>query len=141
MKNILDMMKSKFAAMMMLGLLSIYAYASDKPSWIVSPERNGFISVVGFAPKQSVGGEAAQRRVALLKARQQLGQMVRVRVENNFRHEQQVVNGYVSQTVDSDTRLSSQAALNLSNATVTAQWFDSANGDLYLLLELTEFQP
>ncbi len=112
--------------------------ANDQPQWVVSPERSGFISVVGFAPKQASGGAVAQRRVALTKARQQLGQMVRVRVENNYQQVQQEENGKTSLAVDSTTRLSSHAALNLGNAKVSAQWIDPANGDLYLLLELPE---
>ena len=110
-----------------------------KPDWVVSPERSGFISVVGYSPKQTRGGEEAQKRVALMKARQQLGQMARVRVENTYQQVQQVKNGgAASVTVDSTTRLSSSAALNLGIAEITAQWVDSANGDLYLLLELPE---
>lgn len=78
----------------------------------------------------------AQRRVALTKARQQLGQIVRVRVENNYQQVQQVENGKASLVVDSTTLLSSRATLNLGNAEISAQWIDPANGDLYLLLEL-----
>jgi hypothetical protein len=110
----------------------------NRPLWVASPERSGYISVVGFAPKQTRGGMAAQHRVALTKARQQLGEMVRVRVENNYQQETQVKNGKITQSVDSFTRLSSTAALNLSNAVITAQWIDPANGDLYLLLELPD---
>src|ERR1039457_384025 len=95
--------------------------ANDQPQWVVSPERSGFISVVGYAPKQTSGGAVAQRRVALTKAHQQLGQMVRVRVENNYQQVQQVENGKASLSVDSTTRLSSSAALNLGNAKVSAQ--------------------
>ncbi len=111
---------------------------STRPQWLISPERSGFISVVGSAPKQATGGTEAQQRVALMKAHQQLGQMVRVRVENIVRQVQQVQNGKATLDVASNTRLTSSAALNLGNAQESALWLDPVNGDLYLLLELPE---
>lgn len=122
----------------MVGSYSPIVLADDRPLWVVSPERSGFISVVGYAPKQPSGGAEAQRRVALMKAQQQLGQIVRVRVESNFQQETQVKNGKAAQSVESSTRLSSHATLNLNKAEVGAEWLDPANGDLYLLLELPE---
>ncbi len=111
---------------------------STRPQWVFSPERSGFISVVGYAPKQTSGDTEAQQRVALMKARQQLGQMVRVRVENTAHQVQVVQNIKSTLAVASDTRLSSSARLNLGNAQESALWLDPANGDLYLLMELPE---
>jgi len=108
----------------------------QRPSWILSPERIGFLSVVGYAPKQLQSGMESQRRVALLNARQQLGQIVQVRVENTFQHEHLVTKGMASQSAVSNTRISSSAVLNLNHAEVSAQWVDPENGSLYLLLEL-----
>ena len=106
------------------------------PAWISSPEHAGYISVVGVAPRQAAGGPDAQQRVALTKARQALSEMVRVRVEQDYRQEQKTVNGNYTATVDAATRLSSHAALTLARSEITAQWTDPATGDLYLLLEL-----
>lgn len=133
--------KPDLLAAVMVILVGIYSpsiLANDKPDWIMSPERSGYISVVGSAPKQISGDIDAQRRVALMKARQQLGQIVRVRVEHTLQQEQQEKNGKFIQSVDSSTRLSSQATLNLNHAKVSAQWIDPENGDLYLLLTLPE---
>lgn len=136
MPNLLSPRIVSFA--LLLTALSSLALADNKPDWLVSPERNGFISVVGYAPKQTSGGSAAQRRVALMKAQQQLAQIVRVRIESTFQHEQLVTNGMATQSSVSSTRVSSSAALKLNNAEIGAQWFDPDNGDLYLLLEVQE---
>src|SRR5512140_3349678 len=60
--------------------------AAGAPVWVLNPDKAGYVSVVGSAPRQDWGGHAAQYRVAEMKARQELAQMVRVRVEstNNF---------------------------------------------------------
>jgi hypothetical protein len=121
---------------LLLAMLSPAIFAGDRPEWLLSPEREGYISVVGFAPRQASGGSEAQRRVALLKAHQQLGQIVRVRIENTQPQETQVKNGKVTQSAESFTRASSHAKMNLSDAEVTAQWVDQNNGDLYILFEL-----
>jgi len=126
-----------FSFVLLLGLFAP-VFASDQPSWILSTERKGFVSVVGFAPKQANNNTQSQQRVALMKARQQLGQIVRVRVEHTLRIEQQTKNGEYTQNSEESTRLTSNAALNLNKAEVTAQWVDPTNGDLYLLLELEE---
>jgi hypothetical protein len=127
-----------FSFALLLAIISPAIFAGDKPDWLLSPEREGFISVVGFAPRQASGGAEAQRRVALLKAHQQLGQIVRVRIENTQQQETQVRNGKVTQSAESFTRASSHANLSLNNAEVKAQWLDPADGNYYLLLELPE---
>jgi hypothetical protein len=111
--------------------------ANAAPSWVVSPERSGFISVVGYAPQQPDGNESAQYKVALMKARQELAQMVRVRIQNKT--EQTLIddNGKVSSTGNSATQLSTKAAIRMNAAEVNAQWIDDKGG-LYLLLERPE---
>jgi hypothetical protein len=122
----------------LIGMYSPPITANDMPNWIMSPERSGYISVVGSAPKQFNGNLEAQRLVAVMRARQQLGQIVRVRVENTIQQEVQIINGNVTQSADSSTRLSSQVTLHLNKAEVSDQWLDPENGDLYLLLTLPE---
>lgn len=117
---------------------TLHTATDSKPGWVVSPERSGYISVVGYAPLPADSNEAAQYKVAMMKARQELAQMVRVRVQNKI--EKTVVddNGAVSSTANSATRLSSKAAIRMSDAQVAEQWIDPSNGGLYLLLELPQ---
>lgn len=122
----------------LLAALSSSVSAREQPDWLMSPERSGYISVVGYAPKPASGSTEAQRRIALMKARQQLGQIVRVRVESVLQQETQVKGGIVTRIDNSATRLSSHATLNLNNAEVRAQWVDPVNGDFYLLLEFPD---
>jgi len=107
------------------------------PNWVSSPERTGFISVVGYAPRQPEGNESAQYKVAMMKARQELAQMVRVRIQNKT--EQTLIddNGAVSSSSSVATQLSTKAAIRMNGAEVNAQWVDD-NGGLYLLLERPE---
>lgn len=129
-----------FALLLLTGCQSVSSpqMVEDKPSWIVSPERIGYIRVVGYAPKQSDGNEAAQYKVAIMKARQELAQVVRVRVQNVGAQTISDNNGEIHVTSNSTTRLSSKAAIRMSTAQVAAQWQDQQNGGLYLLLELPE---
>jgi hypothetical protein len=112
--------------------------ADAKPHWVLSPEHSGYISVVGFAPRQPVGGDEAQYKVAMMKARQELGRIVRVRVQNTLSYSTQEAGGKVTSAGSSVTTLSSTAAIRLEQAEVTAQWKDPADGGLYLLLEMPE---
>ena len=90
--------------------------------------------MVGSAPKQDWGGREAQYRVALMKARQELAQMVRVQVESTTRSEIEERAGKVSRDADIETRLQSSVALSLENARVIEEWVDPQSGELYLWL-------
>ncbi len=147
--NILNVMMKlfiKFATratiFLLLSVFGMFSYAetfsNPKPGWVSSPDHAGFISVVGFAPKQANVSEAMQQRFALTQARHLIAQLVRVRVEHNSEEMRQVKNGSATHTADSFTRVSSNVALNLKNAEVTKKWIDPVSGDLYLLLELQE---
>jgi hypothetical protein len=109
-----------------------------KPRWILSPEHAGYISVVGFSPKQPRGGEQAQYKVAMLKAQQELAQIVRVRVRNNTSHMVQESDGKATSSENINTSLETNTAIRLMNANVSAQWVDASDGGLYLLLEVPE---
>lgn len=107
---------------------------SGAPAWVLNPEKSGYISVVGSAPKQDWGGHAAQYRVAEMKARQELAQMVRVRVESTNRYATEDRGGKVSRGADVETRLQSSVDLSLESARVIEEWMDPQSGELYIWL-------
>ncbi len=107
---------------------------AGSPAWILNPDKPGYQGVVGSAPKQDWGGREAQRRVALMKARQELAQMVRVQVESTTRSQVEEHAGKVSRDSDIETRLQSSVALSLDQARVIEEWVDPQSGELYLWL-------
>ncbi len=107
---------------------------SDTPSWVLNPEKAGYVSVVGSAPKQDWGGRAAQYRVAEMKARQELAQMVRVRVESASRYVTEDRGGKVSRSADTETKLQASVDLSLESARVIEEWTDPRSGELYIWL-------
>ncbi len=107
---------------------------SGAPSWVLNPEKAGYISVVGSAPKQDWGGHAAQYRVAEMKARQELAQMVRVRVESTNRYATEDRAGKASRDADTETKLQSSVDLSLESARIIEEWADPKSGTLYIWL-------
>ncbi len=107
---------------------------SGAPAWVLNPDKPGFTSVVASAPKQDWGGHAAQYRVAEMKARQELAQMVRVRVESTNRYATEDRAGKVSRNADVETKLQSSVDLSLESARVAEEWTDPQSGELYLWL-------
>lgn len=107
---------------------------AGSPAWILNPDKPGYQGVVGSAPKQDWGGREAQYRVALMKARQELAQMVRVQVESTTRSQVEDRAGKVSRDSDIETRLQSSVALSLEQARVIEEWVDPRSGELYLWL-------
>lgn len=108
--------------------------AVGAPAWVLNPEKSGYMSVVGAAPKQDWGGRAAQYRVAEMKARQELAQSVRVRVESINQYSVEDRSGQVSSTADTETRLQSNVELSLESARVIEEWTDPQSGELYIWL-------
>lgn len=107
---------------------------SGAPAWLMNPDKPGYTSVIGSAPKQDWGGRAAQFRVAEMKARQELAQMVRVRVESVNRATIEDRAGAVSRSGDVETRLQSSVDLILEKARVIEEWTDPQSGELYIWL-------
>ena len=107
---------------------------AGSPAWILNPDKPGYQGVVGSAPKQDWGGREAQRRVALMKARQELAQMVRVQVESTTRAQVVERAGKATRDADIETRLQSSVALSLDQARVIEEWVDPQSGELYLWL-------
>ncbi len=104
------------------------------PAWVLNPDKPGYQGVVGSAPKQDWGGHEAQYRVALMKARQELAQMVRVQVESTTRSRIEERGGKVTRDADIETKLQSRVALSLDQAQVIEEWTDPQTGELYLWL-------
>jgi len=94
----------------------------------------GFCERGWLCPEAGLGGHAAQYRVAEMKARQELAQMVRVRVESTNRYSTEDRAGAVSRNADVETRLQSSVDLSLESARVIEEWTDPQNGDLYIWL-------
>ena len=127
------------AASLLLGCAGTGTKTAEKlvagaPSWVLNPAKPGFQSVVGSAPKQDWGGHAAQYRVAEMKARQELAQMVRVHVASTNQYMTEDRAGKVSRSADVETRLESSVDLSLQSARVIEEWTDPESGDLYIWL-------
>ncbi len=104
------------------------------PPWVLNPDHPGHIGVVGSAPKQDMGGNEAQYRVAMLKARQELAQMIRVHVATTSRTKIEDRGGQVTRDLDMQTQLRSIESLSLERARVINEWRDPETGELYLFL-------
>ena len=104
------------------------------PAWVLNPEKAGYVSVVGSAPKQDWGGHAAQYRVAEMKARQELAQMVRVRVESTNKFATEDRGGKISRSADIETKMQASVDLSLEAARVVEEWTDPQSGELYIWL-------
>jgi hypothetical protein len=124
------------ALLLALGCAGVRAQTDEgkQPSWVMNPEKTGFVSVVGSAPKQDWGGHSAQYRVAEMKARQELAQRLRVRVESTNRYATEERAGKVSRSADVETRLQSNVDLSLESASVVGEWTDPNSGELYIWL-------
>jgi len=104
------------------------------PAWVLNPDTPGHIGVIGSAPRQDMGGREAQYRVAMLKARQELAQMIRVHVASTTRSQVEDRGGQVTRNVEMDTRLQSTVTLSLGRARVIDEWIDPETGELYIHL-------
>lgn len=112
--------------------------ASQLPQWILQPEMPGYVSAVGAAMQQDFGGLEAQRRVAILKARKQLAEMIRVRVTASFESRTEDRNGQVTQEHFMQTELRSKVLLSLNQAQIVEEWQDPEDGMLYIWLAVPE---
>ncbi len=110
------------------------AATSPAPVWIQNPDKPGHLSVVGVAKRQEWGGRDAQYRVALMKARQALAQIVQTRVSSSLQMSTEQSGGQVTRDVDAELRLSSNVELQLDSARVIEEWSDPQTGTLYIWL-------
>jgi len=70
----------------------------------------------------------------MLKARQELAQMIRVHVASTTRSQVEDRGGQVTRNVEMDTRLQSTVTLSLGRARVIDEWVDPETGELYIHL-------
>lgn len=110
------------------------AAGSSFPAWVQNPDKPGYLSVVGSAKKPEWGGHDAQYRVALMKARQALAQIVQTRVSSSLQMSTEQSGGQVTRDVDAELRLSSSVELQLDSARVIEEWSDPQTGTLYIWL-------
>lgn len=135
-----NLLAASVAAVLLLGCggaapkASNEQHVSGAPSWVLNPDKPGYQSVVASAPRQDWGGHAAQYRVAEMKARQELAQMVRVRVESINQYGTEDRAGKVGRSADVETRLQSSVDLSLEAARVIEEWTDPQSGELYIWL-------
>ena len=127
------------AALLLLGCAGSGLPGRDQagtgaPAWVLNPDKPGYLSVVGSAPRQDWGGRQAQYRVAEMKARQELAQQVRVRVESTGQYAVEDRAGQVSRIADIETKLQSSVDLSLESARVIEEWSDPQSGELYIWL-------
>lgn len=108
------------------------------PYWVLNPFKPGYLSVVGSAGKQDWGGRDAQRRVALMKARQELAQMIRVKVTSSTQARTEDRDGKIVRDASIETSLQSNVDLKLDAAQVVEEWVDPNTGNLYLWLTTPE---
>lgn len=107
---------------------------SQPPAWIHSPDKPGYLSVVGSAQKQEWGGRDAQYRVALMKARQELAQIIRTQVSSSSQVKTEERDGKVTRDVDIELKLQSSVDMQLDAARVIEEWSDPQTGNLYIWL-------
>lgn len=112
--------------------------SSKLPDWILNPDKPGYKSVVGSASKQDWGGRDAQYRVALMKARQELAQMIRVRVESTAQSRIEDRGGKINHDADVEIKLQSSEGLQLDDVLVIEEWVDPQSGELYLWLAIPQ---
>lgn len=107
---------------------------SSAPAWLQEPDKPGYLGVVGAAAQQEWGGRDAQYRIALMKARQALAQIVQTRVSSSLQISTEQSGGRVNRDVDAELRLNSDVQLQLDAARVIEEWNDPQTGTLYLWL-------
>ncbi len=69
-----------------------------------------------------------------MKARQELAQRIRVRVESTNRYKTEKHAGKVEREADIETKLQSSVELSLETARVIGEWTDPQSGELYIWL-------
>jgi len=106
--------------------------ASQPPAWFHEPDVPGYLGISVSAPVQAMGGIEAQRRVALSKARAELGRINRVNVQSKNVIQQSANSTGAATDFQNQTRVSSSEILDVSAMQIREEWIDPSNGDLYI---------
>lgn len=114
------------------GDMPLKTVTTSKPSWLDQPLQDGVIGVVGWAPEQRNGGIDVQTRIALIKARKALAELVAVEVDaeitqSNFQHGQKA-----TQHTTSNARLQSRVTMTLEKAYLAEKWLDPSTKVLHI---------
>lgn len=105
---------------------------SQLPAWFNEPDIPGYLGISVSAPVQSMGGLEGQRRVALSKARAELGRITRLNVQSSNVISQTSNKEQTSTDFQNRTRISSTETLDVSNMQVKEEWVDPATNELYI---------
>lgn len=111
---------------------------SQLPGWYYEPGMPGYLGISVSAPVQSMGGIEAQRRVAISKARAELGRIARVNVQSSNVIRESGSKDQSTTDFQNRTRLSSTEALDVSNMQVKEEWVDPETGELYVRVLVPE---
>lgn len=129
-----------FAPWLAALALSLAAWgiaAEGRPAWIDSPNRAGYIGVVGYAAADGLAINQ-QRRIALTKARQELSRVVQTRIESVISQGRSDGDSHPGAEDRTQARLTSRTALPMDKARQAEEWVDPADRGLYLLLLIPE---
>lgn len=108
------------------------------PAWINQPEQDNLNGVVGWAPPQDFGGQEAQYRVALLKARKSLAESIQTRIEVTITQAQKESGKTAQLEAQQKATLRTHVSLQLERAYVAAEWLEPDTGNLYLWLRIRQ---
>ncbi len=106
------------------------------PDWFYNPGNNQYLGVTGAAPVQDFGGIDAQRRVALIRARAELGRIAKVHVDSENNINTTVNSNGVVKSSNSYIKLTSAEVLDLIDAEIKEEWIHPKTGELYIWLVL-----
>lgn len=112
--------------------------APTLPAWYHEPNLPGYLGISVSAPVQTMGGLEAQRRVAMSKARAELGRITRLQVQSSQVIHESSHNNKTTTDMQTQTRLSSTATLDVSNMEIKAEWLDPSTHQLYIWVVLPE---
>ena len=118
------------------GMISLFSFACGTtpttlitvPAWFNQADMPGYTGISVSAAPQAFGGIEAQRRVALLKVHAELGRIQRVTVNTEL----VLTESSDSRDLQTQTRLSSTEALDVSELEIRDEWIDPTTQTLYI---------
>ena len=94
------------------------------------PQLDGYLTAVGSAMAQEIGGLESQRRVALLRARADLAKNVRVYVSKQLSIRKQ--SDAASPQVDQQIKIRAVELQQMDKAIVKSEWLNKKTGELFI---------
>ena len=99
------------------------------PSWIENPSNNGNFGVVGISKKQKT--LKLQKRVALLKARASLSEMINIQIKSEIEIKEKLSKDGFESSVNSSSQ---QTSNNMIQKAYVKEEFIDQDGNLYIWL-------